>query len=228
MKPGSWEKHGIPEHGCRVRTAAFEDMIARGGTYDADELIRGLMDWLDVTDAPAPAVDTLRMMIDRHYPPDGRKQATCRFVDENGVDRSFIVGGVDPALELVTWQRDNLVFALGQASASERGRIVVAAPLPLPLSAALRILGIGMERFMDAPFDSFAGAVTMSGSTGNFYAWERGELTTSHWPHGLGRRVEKGCVVDCSDELHPLPTGSWLPPCQVAMLVAIAAGYLGW
>lgn len=225
LKPGSWDKHGIPERGCRLRISAFEAMIARGGGYDVDELIRGLMDWLDVTDEPAPAVFTLRQMLGRHYPPDGREQASCRFQDEDGVNRSFIVGAVDPAGELVTWQRDNLIFAVGQASTDQPGRIVIAAPYPLPLAAALRILATGMEWFMDEAFDSFGGAVRMSGSRANFYAWHNGELTTCHWPHGLGKRDQSGVITDCSAELHRLPATTWLAPNQVAMMVAIAAGY---
>jgi hypothetical protein len=100
LKPGSWEKHGIPERGCRVRISAFEEMIARGGSNDVDELIHGLMDWLDVTDDPAPALDTLRLILDRHYPSDGRDHATCRFADENGVNRSFVIGRVEPRHEI--------------------------------------------------------------------------------------------------------------------------------
>lgn len=228
MKPGIWATHGIPERGCWIRANALEEMLAAGGGYDADELIYGLMDWLDVTDDPLPAFATLGKLLDRHYPPDGRTHATCHFADEAGVDRRFLIGAVETGSALVTWQRDNLIFALGQASTAEPGRIVIAAPRPLPLTAALRILGLGMKTFMTEPFDSFQGAITMSGATGNFYAFERGELTTCYWPHGLGIRERNGQVEDCSDEIHPLPPAGWLAPNQIAMLVGIAAGYASW
>lgn len=226
MKPGSWDKRGIPEQGCRIRTETFHELVASDGAYSPGVLIRGLMDWLDVTDDPAPAISILRQLLARHYPPDEREHAGCHFEDMNGLPRSFTVGAIDPEREVVTWQRDNFVFALGQANFAKPQRIVVAAQTPLPLSGALRILAIAMETFMEAPFDSFQGAVTMSGATANFYAWERGELTTCYWPHGLGRREEQGQLVDCSHELYPLPRTDWLAPNQVAMLVAIAAGYV--
>lgn len=227
MKPGSWERNGIPEHGCWMRKSSFEEIIASGGQYDADDIIRGLMDWLDVTDDPLPAIATLRKMLDRHYPADDRTSATCHFADENGVDRRFMVGPIDLEAELVTWQRDSFIFALGQPSTDEPGRIVIGAPYPLPLDAALKVLGLAMVSFMEAPFDSFAGAIRLAGSTGNFYALDRGELTTHHWPHGLGRRERERQIFDCSDELYPLPTpDEWLAPRQVAMLVGVASGYL--
>ena len=77
------------------------------------------------------------------------------------------------------------------------------------------------------PFDSFSGAVAMSGKTGNFYAWQAGAAATGHWPHGLGRRMQKGQIIDCSDELYELPQAGWMAPNQIAMMVGIAAGYLG-
>ncbi|NTZ43209.1 hypothetical protein G7A66_08920 [Altererythrobacter sp. SALINAS58] len=228
MKPGTWQAHGIPEKGCWIRRSRLEEMLAGGGEYDADELIYSLMDWLDVTDDPLPALATLSRLLDRHYPPDGRTHATCHFADETGGDRRFLIGAVDKASALVTWQRDNLIFALGQASSAERGRIVIAAPRPLPLNAAQRILGLGMQNFMMEPFDSFQGAITLSGATGNFYAAENGEVTTCYWPHGLGIREQNGQAVDCLHELHPLPSAGWLAPNQIAMLVGIAAGYAKW
>jgi hypothetical protein len=228
LKPGSWERHGIPEQGCWIRSSSFAKALSKGGASDADDLIHGLMDWLDVTDDPLPAIATLRQLLDRHYPPDGRCSATCHFADETGGDRRLLVGEIAKGAELVSWQRDGLAFALGQASTSEPGRIVIAAPFPLPLSAALRILALAKQTDMEAPFDSFHGGVTMSGATTNFYAWERGELTTCHWPHGLGMRKRGDQILDCSHELYPLPEAGWLAPNQIAMLVAIAAGYASW
>lgn len=227
LKPGSWDKNGIPEEGCRIRTETFHEILANGGSYDPDVLIRGLMDWLDVTDDPIPAIVTLRQLLDRHHPPAQREHATCRFEDVDRVPRTFTVGTVDTERQLVTWQRDSYIFGLGQPDPVKPQRIIIAVPAALPLNAALRILGVAMETFMQEPFDSFQGAVTMSGGTSNFYAWERGQLTTCFWPHGLGRSEERGQLVDRSLELYPLPQKQgWLAPNQVAMLIAIAAGYV--
>jgi hypothetical protein len=226
LKPGSWERNGIPGQGCRLRRQALEELLDNGGGYGADDLILGLMDWLDVTDDPMPAAATLRQMLGRHYPPDGRGHATCHFVDEHGFRRRFGVGLVDLSSALVAWQRDGLVFAVGQASSHEPGRMVIAAPLPLPLKAARLILALAAETDMKAPFDSFDGAVTVSGRTANFYAWEAGELATCHWPEGLGMRQREGTLVDCRHELHPLPPDDWIAPNQVAMMIAVAAGYV--
>jgi hypothetical protein len=226
FKPGSWDKEGIPEQGCRIRQSTLEKLMGGGSHCDADELIYGLMDWLDVTDEPEPALATLRQLLDRHYPSDGRTAGRCRFVDEHGVDRTFRVGPVDRSQDVITWQRDAWVMALAQPSKEEDGRIVVAAPGPLSLSVATRILALTMERFMDAPFESYQGAIRMSGSTANFYAWERGQTTTCHWLHGLGSQEREGHLLDCSSELFPLPEHGWLAPNQVAIMVGVAAGYL--
>ena len=54
FRPGSWEQNGVPSEGCRVRTETFERILSAGGNYGIDDLICGLMDWLDVTDDPEP------------------------------------------------------------------------------------------------------------------------------------------------------------------------------
>ncbi len=225
LKPGAWERSGIPEEGCRVRQETFDRILSQGGQYEGDDLIYELMAWLDVTDDPEPALLTLRQMLDRHYPSDGRSSARCRFLDEFGVDRIFHVGDVDTAGRLVSWQRKSWVIALAQP-ASEEGRIVVAAPAPISLGVAQRILALSMLRFMDEPFDSFIGAQTTSRSTGSYYSWEAGEVTPISWEHGLGMTEDEGRLRFQTDQVEPLPEAGWLAPNQLVQMVAIAANYL--
>src|SRR5688572_28295080 len=73
-----------PEQGVRVRSSWLEKVMDQGGSYGVDDLIHDLMDWLDVTDEPEPALHTLRRMLDRHYPPDGRSEARCCCQPEEG------------------------------------------------------------------------------------------------------------------------------------------------
>lgn len=226
FKPGAWENNGIPLKGCRIRTSTFETIVQRGGSFEVDDVIYGLMDWLDVAEDPAPALDILRMILDRHFPPDERTSAKCKFQDEHGLEQTFHIGPVNIAGDVIAWQRLGWVIALAQACAEEPGRIVVAAPAPISLRVAQRILALGQTSFMMEPYDSYIGAKTMSGSTANCYAWEAGEATTCHWQYGLGKRVEANEIIDCLDELDGLPEEkNWLPPNQLAMMVAIASGY---
>lgn len=218
FKPGTWEKAGIPEQGCRIRQSTLEKLLQQKGSYETDDLILGLMDWLDVTDEPAPALETLTNLLDRHYPPDGRVTARCRFLDEFGVDRIFHAGSVDLEQPLVAWQRREWIIAAAQP-AEEAGRMIVGAPRPISLDTALRILSVSMLNYMEEPFDSYVGAYTTSGSTAVFYHWEAGRVTPTRWDDGLddAARASFG---------GPDWNSSWLPPNQLAMQVAIAAGYL--
>lgn len=218
FKPGFWEDRGIPEQGCRLRQSALEQILQQRGSYEVDDLILGLMDWLDVTDEPEPALETLRQLLDRHYPFDGRETARCRFLDEHSVDRIFHAGRILPDRPLVTWQRRDWIIAAAQP-ATEPGRMVVGAPQPITLNTALRILSASILNYMSEPFDSFAGAQTSCGSTAVFYLWDAGEVTPVRWDDGLDG--EARASVD-----RPEANDRWLPPNQLAMQVAIAAGYL--
>ncbi len=215
FKPGYWEKAGIPEHGCRIRQSALEQLLEQRGSYEVDDLILGLMDWLDVTDDPGPALATLRQLLDRHYPADQRTSGRCRFVDEHGVDRVFHAGPVELDQPLVAWQRRDWIIAAAQPS-TEAGRLVVGAPQPISLNTALRIFSVSMLNYMGEPFDSFIGAQTACGSTAVFYRWEAGAVTPTRWDEGLAEEAKHSLGVDLC----------WLAPNQVAMQVAIAAGYL--
>lgn len=217
LKPGAWEERGILEEGCRVRTSTLEQLLQQQRTYQADDLILGLMDWLDVTDDPQPALDTLRLLLDRHYPFDGQQTGHCCFRDEHGVDRIFHAGRIDPTQPLVTWQRRDWIIAGAQPS-HEPGRMLVGAPGPISLHTARCILSLSLPSYMGEPFDSFEGARTSCGRTAVFYSWERGEVTPIRWDDGLDGEALASLSGDASDV-------SWLPPNQLAMQVAIAAGY---
>jgi hypothetical protein len=128
----------------------------------------------------------------------------------------FHVGPIDVHQPLVAWQRRDWIIALAQPS-EESGRMVVGAPQPITLNTALRILSQSMLSYMGEPFDSFVGAHTSGGSTAVFYLWDAGEVTPIRWDDGLD--VQKRASVEACG-----PT--WLPPNQLAMQVAIAAGYL--
>jgi hypothetical protein len=225
FKPGSWYRDGIPERGCRVRAERFERLVADGGSYTIDDLIHGLMDWLDVTDNPEPALKTLRMTLDRHFPPDGHASAWCRFLDEHRVERIFHVGAVNCTDDLVTWQRRGWLIALAQASTEEPGRIVVSAAGPITLSVALRVLALSVTTYVLEPFDSYVGAQTMSRGTGSYYAWQSGAVTTCHWGDGLGKGSEDRGVIEHAEEFLESCGSDGLAPNQLAMMIAIAAGY---
>lgn len=219
FKPGVWEDRGIPEAGCRVRTSAVEQLLQQQGAHHVDDLILGLMDWLDVTDQPRPAIHTLRTLLDRHYPSDGHPTGRCCFRDEHGVDQVFHAGKVDPAQPMVTWQRRGWIIAAAQPS-HESGRMVVGAPGPISLATANRILSLSVTDYMGEPFDSFEGARTSCGRTTAFYHWEWGEVTPIRYDEGLNGASDEG------DPRPALVSPAWLPPNQLAMQVAIAAGYL--
>lgn len=225
FKPGSWDRRGLPERGCRMRTEAMERIIANGGTCQVEQLIHGLMDWLDVTDDPAPVLGTLRQVLDRHYPDDGRSHARCRFAPEDGGDYIFDVAGkIDCSAPVVAWQRGHWVIAIGAAS-KEPGRMVVGAPAPISLNVAKSIHGHSLLNFMLAPFDSFEAARATSSKTGSYYSWEAGQATIIDWSYGLGLTMRHGELIADEELARPSETG-WLAPNQLAIQVAIAEGYL--
>lgn len=78
-----------------------------------------------------------------------------------------------------------------------------------------------MLSYMGEPFDSFLGAQTSCGSTAVFYRWEAGQVTPIRWDEGLS--VEAVLAAKVNDDFSTLV---WLPPNQLALQVAIAAGYL--
>lgn len=222
FKPGTWLRRGIPERGCWIRTTMLERLLAGSGAYEIDDLIYGLMDWLDVTNQPEPALTNLQLMLDRHYPADGKARARCHFAGDAGPDYIFhAVTNLDCIGPTVSWQRGLWVIAVARAS-DEPGRMAVAAPGPLSLHVADSIFAYSMTSYMLEPYDSFAGAWASCGRTANFYRLERGQVTTNCWEHGLGIREQDGQLV--RDPAYS-PFTTWLPPRQLAMQVAIAAGF---
>lgn len=224
FKSGAWETRGIPEEGCRIRLETLNRLLDGGGSYGVDDLIYGLMDWLDVTDDPEPANATLRLLVDRHYPTDGRVEGRCRFLDEYGMNRIFHVGPVNCDLPLVRWQRRDWLIALAQRS-SEKTRMVVAAPGPISLKVALRILALSVVIDKGEPFDSFEGARATCHSPRSLICWEEGELTQIDWQDGQDGQ-EHGDKAQRYGQQPQLPESGWLAPNQLAMQVAIAAGYM--
>lgn len=220
FKSGSWEKSGIPERGVRVRTSWFEKVLDQGGHYHADDFIYGLMDWLDVTDDPELALETLSAMLDRHYPPDGRTSARVKFADVDGCVSTFHAGEIDYSKELVAWHRSEWVIAVAQPS-EEAGRMVVGASAPISLTVAQRILFLSAMYLEGQPFDSFNGAILMAGRA----SAQDGETHARAWRDGLGWVVENEERTQAADVHYP-DSNIWLPVRQLAMQVAIAAGYV--
>ena len=225
FKAGTWDSRGVAETGCRMRSSAMERIIADGGSYQVEQLIHGLMDWLDVTDDPEPALQTLRQMLDRHYPDDGRSQARCRFAPEDGGDFIFDVARqMDCDAPIVAWQRRQWVVAVASAGA-EDGRMLVGAPAPISLAVARSIHGHALVSFMLEPFDSLEAARATSGKTGSYYSWEAGQATLVDWQHGLGKTMRDNALI-VSEALAGPPEGGWLAPNHLAIQVAIAEGYV--
>lgn len=222
FKPGTWLQRGIPERGCWMRTSMLERLLAGGGTYEIDDLIYGLMDWLDVTNKPVPGLTNLQLMLDRHYPADGSARARCHFAGVAGPDHIFHAAiNLNCSGPPVTWQRGDWVIAVARAS-DEPGRMAAAAPGPLSLDAARSIFAYSITSYMLEPYDSFAGAWASCGRTANVYRLQRGQVTANYWQHGLGIREQDGQLV--RDPAY-LPFTTWLAPRQLAMQVAIAAGF---
>ena len=225
FEPGMWASQGVPEAGCRMRTEAMERIIANGGAYQIEQLIYGLMDWLDVTDDPKPALETLRLILDRHYPDDGHSHARCQFAPEEGGEYIFHAArSIDCASPMVAWQRRQWIIALGTAS-KEHGRMVVGAPAPVSLQVARSILGHSLTTFMLEPYDSYSGARATSSKTGSYYSWEAGQATVIDWEFGLGLTLRDHELVEEENLAKPPLTG-WLPPNQLAIQIAVAEGYL--
>lgn len=225
FKMGTWDSRGVPENGCRMRTSAMERIIAHSGSYQVEQLIHGLMDWLDVTDDPEPALQTLRQILDRHYPDDGRSHARCRFAPEGGGDFIFDVArAIDCDEPAVAWQRRQWVIALA-AAGKEVGRMVVGAPAPISLAVARGIHGHALVSFMLEPFDSFEAARATSGKSGSYYSWEAGQATLVDWQYGLGKTMRDNQLISSDALITPAQTG-WLAPNQLAMQVAIAEEYV--
>lgn len=186
FKAGSWEAQGVPESGCHVRQGVLEDIIANGGAVSPDDLICGLMDWLDVTDEPLPSLALLRRMLDLHYPDDGKPHARCMFAEPEGPPLVFhIERAMDLALPIIAWQRRGWVIATACAH-PEEGRVAIGAPAPVSLKVAQGILSHAPLTYMTEQFDSFESLRSASGKAASILSWVAGEPTVVSWDRGLG------------------------------------------
>ncbi len=102
--------------------------------------------------------------------------------------------------------------------------MVVAAPAPISLKVAQSILNHSLMSFMGEPFDTFEATKATSAKTGSYYKWEKGAATLVSWEYGLGLTLRDGKLTREFEPEYP-PTTGWLSPNQLAVQVAIAAGY---
>lgn len=102
--------------------------------------------------------------------------------------------------------------------------MVVGAPGPISLFVAQSILGHSFLSLMHEPYDSFEGLRGTSRSTGSYYSWDAGSATPLDWGYGFGRTMRDGQLTPSEYNLPPSDT--WLPPNQLAVMVAIGGGYM--
>ena len=70
FRPGTWARKGIPERGCWIRVTDLEAILEAGGSYSVPQLAHCLVDWIALTDNRASTKQTLRRLLDRHFPDD--------------------------------------------------------------------------------------------------------------------------------------------------------------
>jgi hypothetical protein len=102
--------------------------------------------------------------------------------------------------------------------------MVLAAPGPISLAVAQSILGYSLLNFMGKPYNSFDGVRATSRRTGSYYSWEAGSATAIDWEYGFGRTLKDGELTSGEFQLPRAET--WLPPNQLAIMVAIGGGYM--
>jgi hypothetical protein len=222
LKPAALCEHGLCDFAYPVRMATLKRMLFGQTALSIELLILGLMDWLDVTEAPLEPLAVLRTLIDRWVPPDTECEGRCDYVGADGSRRRFYVGAVDCRQAIVTWQRREWVVAAA-ATAIEPGRMVVAAPTPLTLAAATSILNHASVSFMELPVDSIVEVQVSSGRTGAYYRWAAGEITCCSWEHGLGWTHEDHELRFDAAYRPIIDAPDWLAPNQVAAQIALVA-----
>jgi hypothetical protein len=165
------------------------------------------MDWLDETIAPKPVLLTLRRLLDRHFPDDGRTSGRCVFQDDDATYRVFhAVSAIDCKKLLIAWQRQNWVIALAQPS-SEAGRMAMGAPAPISLRVAQEVLAFAMMNNGEKPHDSYKEAMAASRKSAGASFFDSAAATV-FWQDGLEQRH--------------VSAGDLLPPNQLAALMAVA------
>ncbi|WP_221796344.1 hypothetical protein [Aquisediminimonas sediminicola] len=209
-----------------IRTSRMEESIQRGGNLSVPDLMRGLMDWMDVTDDPVSTSHSLRQILDRYFPDNGETAPSFTFENEHGGKFRFGLGIVDQAQPLVAWQRRQWVVAIGCPRKIEPGRMTLAAPGPITLRVAQSIIGHAALIDIGGPIDSYETARASSRRTGSFYNWESTAATIVDWEFGYAITDRDG-VLEPNDAMVALPPAhEWLCPHQLATLIAIGNGYL--
>lgn len=222
LKPAVLAERRLPDGAYPIRRETLESLIASGGDVQIHDMLRGLMDWLDVTDEPEQATDMIRQILRMHFPDDGEREASCTFQSEDGHLHRFLIGEVDANKPLVAWQRCDWLMMIGTPSVVEPGRLLVAAPRPMSCNAAQSIVRLSTTTWMGGILDSYAAALMISGGTPDITSQARGQLELVGWEHGLGANMIDGKLHHAPNLL---PDHEWLAPNQVAILVAIGADY---
>lgn len=216
----------IPHVEYPVHRESLDAILQEGGQLSIEILMRGLMQWVDVTDDAFSALTTLRLIMDEHFPPDGEGEGSSQLVDEEGIVHRFRVGSIDFGKPVVTWQRNDLALAFGQASLIEPGRMVVAAPKAISATVAESVVAHSILSYMLEPFDSILGVRSTADSNGSAYKALAGKTYPADWFLGYGISVNGG-PDNPVESFHDFPPQSeWLAPNQVAVMVAIGAGYV--
>ena len=223
LKPEALIALGVPVTEYHLRSSDLDRIICEGGQIGVTDLIRGLMDWLDVTDEPAHALELLRTIMDTHFPPDRQSSGSCEFVSEHGHRHRFHVGPVDLAGPCLAWQRREWMLAYAGRCDAEPRRLVVAAPGPISLATAHSIYNHTTPVDMGEPADCFARALTSGGRFGTFYSWEAGTLTII--PYANGFDDERNCSALQNGRIVPPVDQNRMAPNQIAAQVAIGNGF---
>lgn len=221
-KPATLTEKALPNGPYPIRRETLESVIASGGEVQIHDMLRGLMDWLDVTDKPEQATTMIHDILSVHYPWDGRREASCTFQSDYGHLYRFLIGDIDTGGPLIAWQRRDWLMMVAAPSEGEPGRLLVAAPRAISRQAARSIVNHSATIDMGEPADSYALALASRGRTSNIYSWAQGQVTLVGWEHGLGTSVIDGKLEPSPNML---PDHDWLPTNQLAMLIAIGADY---
>ncbi|MGE4303221.1 MAG: hypothetical protein AB7E24_04230 [Novosphingobium sp.] len=206
---------GIPYVRYPVPIDKFCAGVGEERKVAVEDLLLGLMQWLDVTDELDPPLAIARQILDTHYPADGKQQGSCVLEDENGVRSSFYIEPIRMDEPLVAWQREDHIFAFAQPSHTVPGRAAIGAPGVFSESVARSILGHAMTSFMQEPYDSYVGLQHSVGRTAAYYARDAGRTALMPWDSGLETPI--GLLSPGKID--------WLAPNQVAILVGLANGY---
>ena len=224
FKPEMLAQQNIPTTAYPIRKCNFDQLIASGGVISIVDIVHGLMDWLDITNNPNPVCQTLRQILDQHFPPSLETSAGCNFQTDKLVQYRFRIGPVDAASPVVTWERQQWVVAIGCASDIEPGRLNIAALGPISLQTARSIFNHCQLLENGEPKDSFLAARLSSAKLRNLSKRDAGGVTIVAWDYGYGNH---GHANFEARETYPLSTeGHWLTPNQTASMIAIGNGFL--